>query len=56
MNFFIKGLDPFKIQASFKLDLFLEILIQNSEGFGVGTKSKIVPFEVVYHHAKFENF
>jgi hypothetical protein len=34
MRFFVKGLNPFKIQTSFKLVLFQEIIIQNIEGFG----------------------
>jgi hypothetical protein len=34
MDFLLKDLNPFKIQISFKLDLFLEFIIQNPEGFG----------------------
>jgi hypothetical protein len=33
MDFLLKDLNPFKIQISFKLDLFLEFIIQNPEGF-----------------------
>jgi hypothetical protein len=32
-NFFPKGMDPFKIKTNFKLDLFLEFIIQNPERF-----------------------
>jgi hypothetical protein len=44
MRFFPKGLNPFKIQAGFKLDLFLEILIQNPEGFGSWNKKETFYF------------
>jgi hypothetical protein len=29
MGFFAKGLNPFKIEISFKLEFFLEFIIQN---------------------------
>jgi hypothetical protein len=34
MEFLLKGLNSFKIQTRFKLDLILESIIQNLEGFG----------------------
>jgi hypothetical protein len=34
MEFLPKGLDPFKIQTRFKLDLIPDFLIQNPERFG----------------------
>jgi hypothetical protein len=34
MKFLPKGLDPFKIQTRFKLDLIPNFLIQNPERFG----------------------
>jgi hypothetical protein len=46
MRFFLKGLKPFKIQASFKLDLFLEIITQNPEVFGSWDKKKICFFKL----------
>jgi hypothetical protein len=42
MEFFPKGLNlPFKTQTSFKLDLLLEFIIQNLEGFGSWAKKEI---------------
>jgi hypothetical protein len=38
IRFFQKGLNPFKIQARFKFELFLDFLIPNTEGHGSGTK------------------
>jgi hypothetical protein len=32
MEFFLKGLNPFKIQARFEFELFPGFLIQNPEG------------------------
>jgi hypothetical protein len=40
MEFFLKGLNSFKIQIIFILDLFLEFIIQNPEGFGSWTKKE----------------
>jgi hypothetical protein len=40
IRFFQKGLNPFRIQARFKFELFLDFLIQNPEGFGSGTKKE----------------
>jgi hypothetical protein len=34
MEFFLKGLNTFKVQASLKFDLLPKFLIQNPEGFG----------------------
>jgi hypothetical protein len=42
MRFFPKGVNPFKIQTSIKLDLFLEFIIQNPEGFGSWAKREIL--------------
>jgi hypothetical protein len=33
MRVFKNGLNPFKIQTKFKLELLLEFLIQNTEGY-----------------------
>jgi hypothetical protein len=41
MRFFPNGLNPFKIQTSFKLDLFLEFIMKNPEGFGSWDKKEI---------------
>jgi hypothetical protein len=38
IRFFQKGSNPFKIQARFKFELFLDFLIQHLEGFGSGAK------------------
>jgi hypothetical protein len=40
IRFFQKGLNPFKIQARFKFELFLDFLLQNTEGFGSGAKKR----------------
>jgi hypothetical protein len=56
MRFFLKDLNPFKIQTRFKLDLLLNFIIQNSEGLEVGPKRKILPFEFIYHHETFGFF
>jgi hypothetical protein len=42
MRFFLKGLNPFKIQTKFEFELFLVFLIQNLEGLEVKTKRKYV--------------
>jgi hypothetical protein len=34
IEFFLNGLNPFKIQIRFNLDLLLNFIIQNPEGFG----------------------
>jgi hypothetical protein len=36
MRFFLKGLDPFKIQTISKIELFPKFIIQNPKGFGSG--------------------
>jgi hypothetical protein len=41
MKFLLKGLNPYKIQISFKLDLFLEFIIKNPEGIGSWAKKEI---------------
>jgi hypothetical protein len=46
MTFFPKGLNNFKIQTRFKLELFLEFLIQNLGGFGSWVKIKKVRFYI----------
>jgi hypothetical protein len=40
MEFFLKGLNSFKIQTSFKLDFLLKFIIQNPEGFGSWAKQE----------------
>jgi hypothetical protein len=45
MEFFLKGLNPFKIQTIVRLEFLLE--------FKLLPKLKVVPFEVFYHHDKF---
>jgi hypothetical protein len=52
-NFFSKGLNPFKIQANFKLKIPLQFIIHESE---LIPTTKDVPFQFIYHHAKFGNF
>jgi hypothetical protein len=56
MEFFSKGLNPFKIQTSFIFDLMLEFIIQNLEGFGIWAKKVICSIRIYQHHAKFGNF
>jgi hypothetical protein len=53
MGFFSKGLNPFKIQASFKLEIPFQFIIRESE---LIPTTKGVPFQFIYHHAKFGNF
>jgi hypothetical protein len=56
VNFFSKGFNPFKIQASLTFDLFPGLLIQNPEGIGNYAKIKVAHFDVICHHAKFGYF
>jgi hypothetical protein len=63
MRFFPKGLNPFKIQTRFKVDLFQKFIIQNLERFGVGPKRLAfqvwriqLQFELICNHAKFGEF
>jgi hypothetical protein len=44
MEFFLKGFEPFKIQASLEFDLFPGFLIQNPEGFGSYAQNESCPF------------
>jgi hypothetical protein len=41
MEFFPKGLDPFKIQANLIFELFPGFLIQNPEGIGSWAKLEV---------------
>jgi hypothetical protein len=41
MIFLAEGLNPFKIQTRFKVDLFLNFIIQNLERFWSLAKKKI---------------
>jgi hypothetical protein len=41
MRFLSEGLNPFKIQTRFKVDLFLNFVIQNLERFWSLDKNKI---------------
>jgi hypothetical protein len=41
MRFFPKGLTPFKIQTRFKVDLFMDFIIQNLERFWSLAKKEI---------------
>jgi hypothetical protein len=41
MRFLAEGLNPFKIQTRFKVDLFLNFIIPNLERFWSLTKNKI---------------
>jgi hypothetical protein len=38
---FAKGLNPFKIQTRFKLDLLMNFIIQNPESFGSWANRKV---------------
>jgi hypothetical protein len=40
MGFLPKGLNPFKIQTRFKMDLILNFIIQNIERFGSWAKKE----------------
>jgi hypothetical protein len=40
LKFFLKGLNPFKIKSSFKLDFVLEFVIQNTKRFGSCAKKE----------------
>jgi hypothetical protein len=51
MEFLPKGLNPFKIQIRLKLDLLLNFIIQNPEGFGSSAKNESCPF----YHTTFGN-
>jgi hypothetical protein len=53
MGFFSRGLNPFKIQASFKLEIPSQFIIHESE---LIPTTKDVPFQFIYHCAKFGNF
>jgi hypothetical protein len=56
MRFLPEGLDPFKIQTRFKVDLILNFIIQNLERFWSWEKRKFVLYEVISQLAKFGNF
>jgi hypothetical protein len=53
MGFFFKGLNPFKIQAIFKLEIPLQFIIREPE---LIPTTKDVPSQFIYHHAKDGNF
>jgi hypothetical protein len=53
MGFFSRGLNPFKIQASFKFEIPLQFIIRESE---LIPTTKDVPFQFIYHCAKFGKF
>jgi hypothetical protein len=55
MRFLSKDLNPFKIQTSFKVDLFLNFIIQNLERFWSWAKMKFVLYEGISFLAKFRN-
>jgi hypothetical protein len=41
MRFLPKGLNPFKIQVRFKLEVLMNFIIQNLERFGSSPKKKV---------------
>jgi hypothetical protein len=43
IEFYPKGLNPFKIQTNFKLEFILEFIIQNSERIGSWDKNETCP-------------
>jgi hypothetical protein len=53
MGFFPKGLNAFKIQTNFKLEIPLHFLIHESE---LIPTTKNVPFQFIYYCAKFGIF
>jgi hypothetical protein len=53
MRFLHESLNPFKIQTRFKVDLFLNFIIQNLDRFWSWAKRKFVLFEVISQLAKF---
>jgi hypothetical protein len=56
MRFLPEGLNPFKIQTRFKVDLFPNFIIKNLERFWSLAKKKFVLYEVISQLAKFEIF
>jgi hypothetical protein len=56
IEFLLKGLNPFKIQTisnwNFSWKLYFSILLE----FELIPKRKVVPFQFIYQHAKFEIF
>jgi hypothetical protein len=56
IEFFIKGLNPFKIQTKFKLDLFLGFYFKIHLNFELLSIRKVVPFEFIYPLAKYGKF
>jgi hypothetical protein len=56
MRFLPKGLNPFKIQTRFKVDLLQKFIIQNLETFWSWEKRKFIHFELFCNHAKFGEF
>ncbi len=52
MRFLPESLNPFKIQTRFKVDLFLNFIIQDLERFWSFVKRKFVLYEVISNHAK----
>jgi hypothetical protein len=56
VEFFPKGLNTFKIQTNFKLDLFPGFYIKIHLEFEILPKRKVVPFKFILYLAKFRNF
>jgi hypothetical protein len=56
MKFFSKGLNSFKIQIEFICTLLTKFLIQFLLEFKFLPNRNDVPFEFIFHHAKFEDF
>jgi hypothetical protein len=46
MNFFLKGLSPFKIQSSFKLDFVMEFIIENPKRIGSRAKKETCSIQI----------
>jgi hypothetical protein len=56
IEFLLKGLIQFKIQTKFKVDLFPRFYFKIHLEFEILSQSKVVPFEVTFHLAKFGQF
>jgi hypothetical protein len=48
-----KGLNPYKIQTTFKLEFVLNFIIQNLERFGAVPENKFDPLKFIYQLTKF---
>jgi hypothetical protein len=55
MEFFLKGLNPFKFKPISNWICFLDLYFTIHLEFGLLSKREVVPFEVIFHSTEFGN-